>query len=65
MGLKASTPQGLIWTLAIAALFATFQAQSEQMMPAADGSDINWLFDQGLISEEEYQQKREQILATM
>jgi hypothetical protein len=34
-------------------------------MPAADGSDINWLFDQGLISEEEYQQKREQILATM
>ena len=44
MRIKTSNQHGLIWTLAIAALFATCQASAEQTTPAADAAEINWLF---------------------
>ena len=49
MRLKLSTPLGLIWTFALAALFAACQAPSEQTTPvaetsAADETDVSWLY---------------------
>ncbi len=44
MPLKHSTLHGLIWTLAIATLFAASQAQSEQTTPVADETDVSWLY---------------------
>jgi hypothetical protein len=44
MRIKTSSQHGLIWTFAIAALFAAFQAQSEQTTPAENGSDVSWLY---------------------
>ncbi len=41
---KSSTLHGLIWTFAIAALFAASQAQPEQTTPVSDETDVSWLY---------------------
>ena len=44
MPLIHSTLHGLVWTLAIATLLTASQAQSEQTTPAADETDVSWLY---------------------
>lgn len=44
MRIKTSNQHGLIWTLAIAVLFAAFQAQSEQTTTVSDDTDVSWLY---------------------
>ena len=44
MRFKYSTPLGLIWTIAIVALFAASLAQSEQTTPDSDETDVSWLY---------------------